>query len=259
MSQNNNFAVASRLTPHPYHGYPRQVPTNVPFSAFTATRKRQTSPILGCTPCSIVDGSLRHRLARWRAFHVIRERLVADIYNTHALEQLTGSVAIGHNRYSGRGTTSERTAALSQLCVWESGARPCGSLINAQVLRHELEAYGAIFQSTSNSENHPSDRPFAGRYVAGPSHRALSQVRGAFSIVCRRTAGSSRYAIPHGPGRFVSVGWVTYLVASKPRVRPAPELTSSARSGGELVVLNEKGVTSHKPFAPVSPAMCVFE
>jgi amidophosphoribosyltransferase len=28
---------------------------------------------------------------------------------------------------------------------------------------------------------------------------------------------------------------------------------------GELVVLNEKGVTSYHPFAPVNPAMCIFE
>ena len=28
---------------------------------------------------------------------------------------------------------------------------------------------------------------------------------------------------------------------------------------GELVVLNEKGVTSYRPFAQSQPAMCVFE
>ena len=28
---------------------------------------------------------------------------------------------------------------------------------------------------------------------------------------------------------------------------------------GELVLLNDKGVTSYKPFTPMSPAMCVFE
>ena len=66
----------------------------------------------------IVSGDGEH-------FHVHKGKgLVADIYNTHALEQLTGSVAIGHNRYSTAGGTISRTSSRSRstlrLGIWRS-------------------------------------------------------------------------------------------------------------------------------------------
>ena len=88
-------------------------------------------------------------------FHVHKGMgLVADIYNTQILKNLTGSMAIGHNRYSTAGGKDLKNVqpltvnfAFGNLALAHNG-----NLINAQVLRNELEAYGAIFQSTSDSE-----------------------------------------------------------------------------------------------------------
>ncbi|HET9866738.1 MAG TPA: amidophosphoribosyltransferase, partial [Nitrospira sp.] len=82
-------------------------------------------------------------------FHVHKGMgLVADIYHTQTLKNLTGSMAIGHNRYSTAGGHDLKNVqpltvnfAFGNLALAHNG-----NLINAQVLRNELEAYGAIFQ-----------------------------------------------------------------------------------------------------------------
>src|SRR5437016_8514436 len=111
--------------------------------------------------------------------------LVADVCTKDRLRRLPGRSAIGHNRYSTAGSSDLKNAqplvvnfAFGNLALAHNG-----NLINAQMLRNELEAYGAIFQSTSDSEviihliaqSQESlllDRIFD----------ALNQVRGAFSI-----------------------------------------------------------------------------
>jgi len=198
-------------------------------------------------------------------FHVHKgQGLVADIYNTHALQQLTGSMAIGHNRYSTAGGNDLKNVqplsvnfAFGNLALAHNG-----NLINAQVLRHELEAYGAIFQSTSDSEviihliAHSRADTLLARIID-----AFSQVRGAFSVVLQTDDGIIAVRDPHG-FRPLCLGRLgdTYLVASETCAFDllGAEIVREIEPG-ELVVLNDKGVTSHKPFAPVSPAMCVFE
>src|SRR5436853_5641610 len=158
MSQNQKFPpFASRLTPLPlpmvppdkFHDecavfgiYGHKEAANLTYLGLYALQHR------GQEASGIVSGDGEH-------FHVHKGKgLVADIYNTHALEQLTGSMAIGHNRYSTAGGSDFKNVqplsvnfAFGNLALSHNG-----NLINAQVLRHELEAYGAIFQSTSDSE-----------------------------------------------------------------------------------------------------------
>ncbi|MFQ5579506.1 MAG: amidophosphoribosyltransferase, partial [Nitrospiria bacterium] len=80
--------------------------------------------------------------------------LVADIFSEDRLKRLKGSAAIGHNRYSTTGESLLENVqpilvnyALGTLSMVHNG-----NLINANFLRDELEAYGAIFQSTMDSE-----------------------------------------------------------------------------------------------------------
>src|ERR1051325_4452153 len=190
--------------------------------------------------------------------------LVADIYTKSVLKHLPGTRAIGHNRYSTAGGNNLKNVqpltvnfAFGNLALAHNG-----NLINAQVLRHELEAYGAIFQSSSDSEviihliAHSRADTLLARIID-----ALTQVRGAFSIVLLTDEGIIAVRDPHG-FRPLCLGRLghTYLVASE---TCAFDLLGAdivrEIEPGELIVLNDKGVTSHKPFAPVSPAMCVFE
>jgi amidophosphoribosyltransferase len=198
-------------------------------------------------------------------FHVHKGKgLVADIYNPQALDQLIGSMAIGHNRYSTAGGNDLKNVqpfsvnfAFGNLALAHNG-----NLINAQVLRHELEAYGAIFQSTSDSEviihliAHSRADTLLARIID-----ALSQVRGAFSVVLQTDEGIIAVRDPHG-FRPLCLGRLgdTYLVASETCAFDllGAEVVREIEPG-ELVLLNDNGVTSYKPFAPVNPAMCVFE
>jgi amidophosphoribosyltransferase len=198
-------------------------------------------------------------------FHVHKGMgLVADIYNTQTLKNLTGSMAIGHNRYSTAGGQDLKNVqpltvnfAFGNLALAHNG-----NLINAQVLRNELEAYGAIFQSTSDSEviihliAHSRADTLLARVID-----ALSQVRGAFSVVLLTDEGIIAARDPYG-FRPLSLGRLrdTHLVASETCAFDLldAEIVREIEPG-ELIVLNENGVTSYKPFSAVQPAMCIFE
>ena len=110
-------------------------------------------------------------------------------------------MAIGHNRYSTAGRKDLKNVqpltvnfAFGNLALAHNG-----NLINAQVIRNELEAYGAIFQSTSDSEviihliAHSRADTLLARIID-----ALSQVRGAFSVVLLTDNGIIAARDPHG-------------------------------------------------------------
>ncbi|MFB3115551.1 MAG: amidophosphoribosyltransferase, partial [Nitrospirales bacterium] len=80
--------------------------------------------------------------------------LVADIFTKKEIRRLRGNKAIGHNRYSTAGQSHLRNVqpitvnfAFGNLALAHNG-----NLTNAEMLRSELEAYGSIFQSDSDSE-----------------------------------------------------------------------------------------------------------
>lgn len=190
--------------------------------------------------------------------------LVADVYSKSVIKRLLGSMAIGHNRYSTAGGNHINNVqpltvnfAFGNLALAHNG-----NLINASMLRNELEAYGAIFQSASDSEviihlmAHSRADTLLARVID-----ALNQVRGAFSVVLMTDDGVIAAKDPHGLrplclGRFRD----SYIVASE---TCAFDLIGAEYireiEPGELVVLNEKGVTSYFPFQKTKPAMCVFE
>lgn len=190
--------------------------------------------------------------------------LVADIYSKSVIKRLPGSMAIGHNRYSTAGGNHINNVqpltvnfAFGNLALAHNG-----NLINAGMLRNELEAYGAIFHSASDSEviihlmAHSRADTLLARVID-----ALNQVRGAFSVVLMTDEGVIAAKDPYGLrplclGRFRD----SWVVASE---TCAFDLIGAEYireiEPGELVVLNKDGVTSYHPFSKTKPAMCVFE
>ncbi len=127
--------------------------------------------------------------------------LVGDIFNAADLAELPGDVAVGHTRYS---TTGSSVIANAQPCAANYRCGPLGlahngNLTNATILKQELVAEGAIFQSSSDSEVivHLIARSAAVEPEA-QIRDALSRLEGAFSLVI--SVGRSIYAIvdPHG-------------------------------------------------------------
>ena len=110
---------------------------------------------------------------------------VADVFTEERLKRLPGNVALGHVRYS--------TAGGSMLCnaqpiVASTSKGPIavahnGNLVNGDELRAKLEADGAIFNSTADSELfvHLIARSKADD-VESAFIDALRQCHGAFSV-----------------------------------------------------------------------------
>jgi len=190
--------------------------------------------------------------------------LVAEVFTKERLKRLVGRAAIGHNRYSTAGSSDLKNAqpivinfAFGNLALAHNG-----NLINAQMIRNELEAYGAIFQSTTDSEvivhliAHSRANTLLDRVID-----ALKQVRGAFSITLLTDQGLIAARDPYG-FRPLCLGRIkdAWVVASE---TCAFDLVAAETvrdiEPGELILIDDKGIQSFYPFPKAKPAMCIFE
>jgi amidophosphoribosyltransferase len=196
--------------------------------------------------------------------HVEREMgYVADVFDEARLSRLVGRTAIGHVRYSTAGASLLLNA---QPIVFDTGRGPLalahnGNLVNAREIRASLESKGALFTTTSDSEMimHLVARSQAPTLAAAIAE-ALSEVRGAYSLVILSRDGIFAVRDPHGI-RPLSLG----IREGSPVV--ASETCAFDLIGakyerdvepGEIVRLSREGFTSHRFAFPVSTP-CVFE
>ncbi len=195
--------------------------------------------------------------------------LVADVFKEDIIKRLRGSSAIGHNRYSTAGQSHLKNA---QPLVVEYAGGPIavahnGNLVNAQTLRGELEAYGSIFQSTSDTEVFihliatSKERTQMNRLVD-----ALSRVSGAYSLVFLMLDRMIAVRDPMGfrplvVGRFKTAADSDgYVVASETCALDLIEAEYIREvEPGEIITFGPQGMESLKPFPPVPHAKCIFE
>ena len=110
--------------------------------------------------------------------------LVSQVFGHDDLARLKGTRALGHTRYSTTGTSTIKNAQPFVVdCVrGQMAIAHNGNLINADILRDELERRGSIFQTTADSE-------IILHLLAQPSNNggnilaALRRVDGAFSLL----------------------------------------------------------------------------
>jgi len=188
----------------------------------------------------------------------------ADVFSKDVLDQLPGSSAIGHVRYSTAGN-SDPTNVQPFLFQHHRGPIAIahnGNLVNAALLRDELETAGSIFQTTSDTEAilHLTARTQMPD-VVDALVEALRRVRGAYSLVLLVPGRLIAVRDPHG-FRPLSVGKVdgAWVVASETcafDLLGAKHIRDLER--GEVVVLDVGGLHSFMPFGPVRPAPCFFE
>jgi amidophosphoribosyltransferase len=189
---------------------------------------------------------------------------VAEIFDEDIIRRLDGRSAIGHNRYSTAGQTVLKNTqplvveyALGALAVAHNG-----NLVNAELLRDLLEASGSIFQSTVDTEviihliAASREATLIGRIID-----ALAQVKGAYSLVFLTEDRMIAARDPHG-FRPLVLGRVkdAVVVASE---TCALDLVDAAYEReiepGELLVVSDRGLESHRPFPPSPPRKCIFE
>ena len=196
--------------------------------------------------------------------HVEREMgYVADVFDEARLSRLPGRTAIGHVRYS---TAGASLLANAQPIVFATGRGPLGlahngNLVNAREIRTSLEAKGALFTTTSDSEVilHLIARSSAPT-LSGAIADALLEVRGAYSLVILSREGIFAARDPNGI-RPLSLGVRegSPVVASE---TCAFDLIGARYERdvepGEVVHLSREGFTSHRFAFPISTP-CVFE
>ncbi len=190
--------------------------------------------------------------------------LVQDAFGQSVLERLPGSRAIGHVRYSTAGDSGLKNAqpiavdyAHGALAVAHNG-----NLTNFAELRQRLEDEGSIFQTTSDTEVivhliARSRQPTTVDRVID----ALHQVEGAYSMLFLTQKELIAVRDPHG-FRPLCIGILkdAHVVASEP---PAFHLIGAEYlrdlDPGEVIVIDESGMRSMRPFEPKPTRMCIFE
>ena len=190
--------------------------------------------------------------------------LVENVFAEQDLLQLKGSLAIGHTRYSTTGSSLLKNAQPLQVDYSRGSIAIAhnGNLINALVLRDELEAHGSIFQTTIDSEVilHLLADPDYARFEQALVDTLL-KIRGAFSLLIMREKELIGIRDPNGfrplcigelegATIFASESCALDLVGAKFLREVEP---------GEIVVVNDKGMRSLKPFPPQEFSHCIFE
>ncbi|HYB72265.1 MAG TPA: amidophosphoribosyltransferase [Candidatus Sulfotelmatobacter sp.] len=190
--------------------------------------------------------------------------LVADVFTEPRLRRLPGALAIGHVRYSTTGS-SQLKNAQPILAGYRRGAVALahnGNLVNAQVLREDLEGQGAIFSSTSDSEVvvHLIARAKAADLPEAVAE-ALLQVRGAFTLGIMNEEELIGVRDPYGfrPLSLARLGDAWVLASETCAFDLVGAEFVRDVEPGEVVRITRDGVTSYRPFATVLPAQCIFE
>ena len=189
---------------------------------------------------------------------------VADVFSPERLRRLPGRAAIGHVRYSTAGSSTLRNAQpiSASFSRGSIALGHNGNLVNAEALRKELEGLGAIFQSTSDSEVilhliARADRQSLERTLT----QALAQLSGAYSLVMLTPDTLIGCRDPHG-FRPLVVGRLgkTWLLASETCALDLLEAEYVRDvEPGEIVLIDQNGLRSVKPFPAKKQLQCVFE
>ena len=191
--------------------------------------------------------------------------LVSDNFTkASVIDRLEGTSTIGHVRYSTTGETALRNVQplFADLAGGGFACAHNGNLTNALTLRNELVQQGSIFQSTSDTETilQLVARSKRGRTIDRLID-ALFQIQGAYSLVVLTNKKMIGARDPLG---------IRPLVLGD--LDGSPVLASETCAldiigaqfvrdveNGEIVVINEDGIESIKPFPQMKPRPCIFE
>ena len=191
--------------------------------------------------------------------------LVGDNFNTPAImERLHGNVAIGHVRYSTSGDTVLRNIQplFAEFKFGGLAVAHNGNLTNAYAVRRQLVERGCLFQSTSDTETiiHLIAMSEYGRVVDRLTD-ALTQIEGAYSLVAVTQKKLIGARDPYGV-RPLILGRLgdSYVLTSETCALDiiGAEFVRDVEAG-EIVVIDEKGLHSIKPFNKRPSRFCIFE
>ncbi|MCS6890246.1 MAG: amidophosphoribosyltransferase [Rhodovarius sp.] len=196
--------------------------------------------------------------------------LVGDIFgDAKVIGALPGRAAVGHNRYATTGETALRNVQplFADFAFGGFAVAHNGNLTNAATLRRELVRRGCLFQSSTDTE--VLVHLIAISLYANVLDRlidALRQVQGAYSLVALHQGGLIGVRDPLGVRPLV-IGRLPHATAA-PAWILASETCALDIVGaefvrdvdpGEIVVIDDSGLRSIKPFEQQPRRFCIFE
>ncbi|KAA9005116.1 amidophosphoribosyltransferase [Paenibacillus spiritus] len=189
--------------------------------------------------------------------------LVKEVFDKDRIQSLVGDRSIGHVRYSTSGD-SRLTNAQPLVFKYRDGDLAIatnGNIVNEPLIRRQLEASGSIFQTTSDTEvlAHLIARSPKGFVEA--ARDALSQLVGGFAFLLLMKDKLLVASDPNGLRPLV-MGRVgeAYVFASESCALETigAEIVRDIEPG-ELLVLDERGLTEDRFAEPKRKALCAME
>ncbi|MDB5593196.1 MAG: purF [Hyphomicrobiales bacterium] len=191
--------------------------------------------------------------------------LVGDHFSSAStIDRLPGSASIGHVRYSTTGETILRNVQplFAELDTGGFAVAHNGNLTNGLTLRRDLIREGSIYQSTSDTEVvlHLVARSRKPR-ILDRFIEALRYLEGAYSLVAlsnkkligaRDPLGIRPLVLGELDGHYILASETCALDIIGARFVRDIE-------NGEVVVISDTGIESHKPFPPQQQRPCIFE
>lgn len=191
--------------------------------------------------------------------------LVPEVFTERILQKLSGDRAIGHVRYSTTGESSVINAqpftASHRGKTWSVAHN--GNLVNTRALRDQLEAKGAIFQSSTDSEvvvhllAHNADLGFEESILETFKH-----VTGAYSLLLmsRDKLVAVRDPLGFRPLCLGKLGNGGYIVASETCALDLVEAKYIRDiEPGEILIIDQNGLRTISEKPKHSPRFCIFE
>ena len=180
------------------------------------------------------------------------------------MRELGGRTAIGHVRYATTGETALRNVQplFAELAEGGFAVAHNGNFSNAMKLRRTLNRRGSIFQSTGDTE-------VIIHLVATSSHTnlldrltdALKQVEGAYSLVVLTEEGLVACRDPLGIRPLVmgKLGEATIFASETVAFDVIGATFIRDVDSGEVIIVNDSGIRSFRPFEKATPRPCIFE
>jgi len=191
--------------------------------------------------------------------------LVPDVFDMDILENLNGPTAIGHVRYS---TTGSSVVANAQPLVVRHRNRAYavahnGNLVNAHMIKEELEDSGSIFQTTMDSE------VFLHLFVRNlhlgfeeSLKASVARMKGAFSMIVLTSRGEMIGIKDPNGFRPLCLGKLngSYVLASETCALDLVQAEFVRElDPGEIVIISQDGVKSIHTKASKKRSFCIFE
>lgn len=192
------------------------------------------------------------------------EGLVSEIFTAETINDLTGTGAIGHVRYSTAGGGGYENVQPFLFNSQSGGLALChnGNLINATALKHQLEGQGSIFQTSSDTEvlAHLIKR---GGFASLKERvkNALSLIKGAYAFLIMTETELMVALDPNGM-RPLSLGKIgdAYVITSE---TCAFDIVGAKFVRdvlpGELLIIDDNGLHSEMFSIASNQAMCTME